>query len=74
MKKYLYDVYEGTKEDAVCIHVPAMPKVLANKTAKRYAKAYSGRHYFIAKSTLVTKDGSPHGVSDWHSYIAKATI
>lgn len=73
MKKHLYHITEG---GAYIQHLPAMPRVLAEKTAKslqrqsqrngwRFPSKYSAK-----KSGYITGDASPHGVADWFGYIA----
>lgn len=76
MRRYLYEIDTyGSNGDAYHDQsVPFMPRVLAEKTAKAMNKAEQKIYgnnltkYKVSKTTLQTKDVTPHGYSDWFEY------
>lgn len=72
MKRYLYEIYnDGCRE----YEIPAMPRVLAEKTSKALNRAEQGtiyRHkarFTVEKNEYYdTKDVTPHGYKSWFEY------
>ena len=76
MKRHLYELDYRVGYYAYHIqHVPFMPRVLAEKTAKAMRKDEQRRYgrlverFATSKTTLITGDATPHGYTDWWSYI-----
>lgn len=69
MKRYLYETYrDGCRE----YDIPAMPRVLAEKTAKAMNRAEQSRYkarFTVEKNEYYgTNDGTPHGYKSWFEY------
>lgn len=74
MKRRLYEI------DKAGWHghdIPFMPKVLANKTAKQMNRQFQREYPQVrkalskcttSKTSLLIKDGTPHGKRDWFAY------
>lgn len=82
MKRYLYevDVWNSTKTSG--FHdgsIPFMPRVLAERTVKALNRGFQKRYgyghrsdvYKVSKTSLLAKDTTPHGYTDWFEFRRK---
>lgn len=70
MKRYLYE--QTTDRGWTDSLTPAMPRVLAERTAKQANKEEQRRFgcrevkYMVSKTGIVTRDSSPRGLAAWY--------